>query len=97
MKSTSDVVLGHNRFEMVRVELECAWCAREVQEVGQMDHASNRLYLSPLSEGLQIAGGRPICKVCRGPMFIGNWRSLHDTRQAADGTGEEESRVDAVA
>ena len=77
----------------VRVSLSCGWCAQQVfNAAGQMETAAGRLHLVNAPSVLRVAGGRPVCPRCGGPMFVDDWKVIRAERvlPAAGPDGEVE-------
>ena len=84
----------------VRLTLTCAWCAREVEGVeGEREIGSGRVLLAPDTSRFRLAGGRPVCAGCGGPLFIEDWRAARvvPTLTPSDFEDEEKSEVARAA
>lgn len=62
----------------VMVDLRCSWCGREVGGArGVIHRVTARLLLNTTDDRYNVAGGRPRCQVCEGPLLLEDWRAAN--------------------
>lgn len=68
----------------IRATLSCAWCAREVEDVGvELDTQTGGVRLVDTPTLVTRRGRRAVCAHCGGPLLVATWRTVYPDRPAA--------------